>query len=1259
MDFYKIKTKESKDKVIQVYPDWVVGPIEDLMVRGGSFYAVWDEARGMWSTNEFDVQRIVDADLRAFVDEYEEKTMRDIMPLYTRDFGTGSWERFNRYIRNLPVRGTYHPLDETFTFENTEVKKKDFVSKRLPYSLEEGKTDAWDELVSVLYSSEELDKIEWAIGSIVAGDSKWIQKFLVFYGPPATGKSTIIGIIGKLFEGYTATFEAKALTGNGSFGMDSFEHNPLVAIQHDGDLSKIEDNSKLNSIVGHDEMTINIKYKSSFTIKSNAFLIMGTNKPVKITDAKAGSTRRLIDIHPTGAKIEPERYHILVENVNYELGAIAHKCRERYRKMGKFYFERYIPTKMMMLTDTFYNFVEAHFDILKAQDGIQLKRCWDLYKEYCEEANIVKRLQYHEVRDELASYFEDFKDRHVMGDKEYRSVYVGFKGLPEQGPTPFVPDTSYVIELQEYDPEKFGSAFNNAYPDQPAQQAKASGFPGWKWEKVTTTLSDIDTTELHFVKVPEKHIVLDFDLVDEDGNKDLEQNIEAASKFPPTYTELSKSGSGLHLHYIYSGVIGELASAIDTGIEIKTLLGDSSLRRKLTKCNNLDIAILNGGLPKKEKKMLDNKTIQTEKGLRELIERNLRKEIHPGTKPSVDFIHHILQEAYDSGMAYDLTDMRPTILAFAARSSNQASASIKIVQSMKFAGKSDDEEPEIDDKPLVFFDVEVYPNLFVVCWKSEGSDKVVRMINPTGEEIEPLFSQKLVGFNNRRYDNHILYARYLGHSIEELYNLSQEIINSGYSNNSPLFGKAYGISYADIYDFSSKKQGLKKFQIELGIHHHELDLPWDQPVEEGIWSKVEEYCVNDVISTEAVFNARKQDFVARQILAELSGLSVNHTTQQHTARIIFGTDKNPQKKFVYTDLSEEFPGYKFDGKESTYCDEITGEGGYVYSEPGFYRNVALLDVASMHPTSIERLNLFGPYTERYSALKEARMAIKRKDYAVAANLLDGKLAKFLGSPEDESDSGEALSYALKIVINIVYGLTSARFDNAFKDFRNKDNIVAKRGALFMIDLKNAVMDRGWEVCHIKTDSIKIPNATAEAIDFVIEFGKGYGYDFEHEKTYDKLCLVNDAVYVARDALADHKWTAVGAQFQHPYVFKELFSGEPLEFDDLCETKNVTQGTMYLDKSGAEDVADMQHVGRTGSFMPVRYDGGQLWRVKDGKKYHVTGTKGYEWVEREVAMFRDQVEDDLFTDMDYFEKLKAEAIKAIEEFVPYEEFVKEN
>jgi hypothetical protein len=430
--------------------------------------------------------------------------------------------------------------------------------------------------------------------------------------------------------------------------------------------------------------------------------------------------------------------------------------------------------------------------------------------------------------------------------------------------------------------------------------------------------------------------------------------------------------------------------------------------------------------------------------------------------------------------------------------------------------------------------------------------------------------------------------------------------------------------------------------IDLGIRHIELDIPWNDPVPEALWSKVEEYCVNDVIALEAVFESRKQDFVARQILAELSGLSENQTTQTHTAKIIFGDERNPQASFVYTDLSEMFPGYEFNGKESTYRGEITGEGGYVYAEPGIYKKVSVLDISSMHPTSIEQLNLFGPYTQKYAELKEARMAIKRKDYDKAKVLLDGKLAKFI---DGDDVSADALAYALKIVINIVYGLTSAKFPNAFRDNRNKDNIVAKRGALFMIDLKLGVQEKGYTVAHIKTDSIKIPEATPQIIAFVTEFGKKYGYDFEHEVTYDILCLVNDAVYVARK---DQKWTAVGAQFQHPYVFKTLFTKEPLVFDDFCEMKNVVQGTMYLDFSGTGELKNMVHVGRTGSFVPVTDRGGVLWRIKDDNKYAVTGTKGHVWINRDVAAKRKE-EGELNIDMDYFDDLKNKAAEAIKKF----------
>jgi hypothetical protein len=1244
MDFFQIGTKETRGGVIEVYPDFTVGRSKDLMVRGRSFYAIWDEETGLWSTDEYDVQRIVDQELTNFADKLRQDGAVCTVK-YLRSYGSNSWNQFRSFLNNLSDNSTQ--LDQHLTFANTEVKKSDYVSRRLPYSLTPGDISAWDELVGTLYSEEERAKIEWAIGAVVAGEARKIQKFLVFYGPAGTGKSTVLDIIHKLFEGYTTTFEAKALGSNSNaFATEVFKSNPLVAIQHDGDLSKIDDNTKLNSIISHEEMTMNEKYKPSYTARVNAFLFMGTNQPVKISDAKSGIIRRLIDVHPTGERLEINHYQTLIGQVDFELGAIAQHCLDIYRSMGKNYYNGYRPLEMMLQTDVFFNFVEANYDIFKQQDGTTLKQAYSLYKEYCSDTGIEKVLPQYKVREELRNYFDTFKDRATIGDTVVRSYYSGFTAHPFKS-TKTKNGKVYSLVLDDTT-----SLFNLEYADAPAQYAKEDGTPKTYWANVKTRLADIDTTQLHYVKPPENHIVIDFDLRDEDdpSRKSLERNLEAASAWPATYAELSKSGGGVHLHYVWTGEHdpSELAPDYSEGIEVKTFPGNSSLRRRLSHCNSVPIARLSSGLPVKEKKpMLKTDVIKSEKGLRDLIARNLRKEIHPGTKPSVDFIHKILDDAYISGMSYDVSDLRPKIIAFANNSTNQPLQALKIVQKMKF--KSEVVESEgvvIADERLAFFDVEVYPNLFVVCWKYEGSDQTTRMLNPSPQECEELLVYKLVGFNNRRYDNHILYARIMGYNNEELYKLSKKIIDG---NIGAMFGEAYSLSYADIYDFSSKKQGLKKFGIELGMTHMELEFPWDEPVPEEEWPKVIEYCVNDVELTEATFEARKQDFVARQILAELSGLTVNDTTQKHTARIIFGNERNPQQFFEYTDLSKEFEGYEFDLGQSTYRGEVVGEGGYVFATPGIHEDVALLDIASMHPTTIERLNLFGEFTPRYSELKEARLAIKHGNYAAARKMLNGKLKPYL---EDESDA-EALSYALKIVINIVYGLTSAKFDNPFRDHRNIDNIVAKRGALFMIDLKHFVQEKGFTVAHIKTDSIKIPGATVDLIADVVEFGATYGYDFEHEATYDQMCLVNDAVYIAykADCLTDC-WVAVGAQFQHPYVFKKLFSLEDIEFKDLCETRSVQQGSMYLDFDAVQKPAfqyeGMHHVGRTGQFVPVTENsgGGLLLRVKDGKSYAVTGTKGHFWIEAEVARM---MGSDIEIDMSYFDNLVYNARKTIQKF----------
>lgn len=1063
LDFLMVSVRRCRNGTIEIYPKFIIKKSSDLMIRGGDFYAVWVEERGLWSTDEQDALQLIDREIDKYAEENCGRFDSDVKALHMWDAETGMIDAWHRYCQKQ-MRDGFHMLDEKLIFANTETGKKDYASKKLSYPLAQGVFPAYERLISTLYSEEERHKIEWVVGAIVSGDSKKLQKFMVLYGAAGTGKSTVIGIIQKLFEGYYSSFDAKALgSSSNAFALEAFKRNPLVAIQHDGDLSKIEDNTRLNSLVSHEIMTVNEKYRSTYDNNFKCFLLMGTNKPVKITDAKSGLIRRLIDVSPSGNRLATAEYNRLVKQIDFELGAIAYHCREVYLRCPGAY-DHYIPVAMLGASNDFYNFVMDSYYVFKKETIVTQKMAWEMYKAYCDEAKVAFPLPLRVFKEELKNYFLEYKERHSLEDgTRLRSCYLGFRADKFESRAEPEESASPGLELSCTE-----SIFDNECADCPAQYATSAEIPAEKWVGVKTKLSGLDTSRLHYVKVPENHIIIDFDLTDDEGNKSFERNIREAGKWPPTYAELSKSGAGVHLHYIYTGDVERLSRVYAEHIEVKVFTGKGSLRRKLSLCNNLPIAQINSGLPLKGEKMVNFETVKSEKGLRALVKRNLAKEIHPGTKPSVDFIHKILEDAHKDGLYYDLNDMRGAVLTFAASSTNQADYCIKLVNKMRF--KSDDISVSVtnEEAGLVFFDVEVFPNLFVVCWKSEGEGKpIARMINPSPAEIEELMRFRLVGFNCRRYDNHILYARLMGYTNEQLYKLSQRII-MGSANC--FFGEAYGVSYTDIYDFSSKKQSLKKWEIELGIHHQELGLPWDKPVPETLWVKVAEYCDNDVLATEAVFNARKADFTARQILASLAGMTINDTTNTLTAKIIFGNNRKPQEQFKYRDMGEMtagaerfvitkdkvlyqnfgdeytvfdeknrpiFPGYKFEGGKSTYRGEEIGEGGYVYSEPGMYGSVAVLDIASMHPCSIVAEELFGAeYTRRFGDILEARIAIKHKDFDKARKMLGGALAGYLA---DESVAAD-LAQALKIAINSVYGLTAASFDNPFRDRRNKDNI---------------------------------------------------------------------------------------------------------------------------------------------------------------------------------------------------------------------------
>ena len=430
LDFVMISSKTTKNGVVDIYPKFRLYPkSQDLMIRGGDFYAIWNERTGLWSTNEDDALALIDDEIKEYAEKYREAHQDlKVNVLYTWDSSSGIIDLWHKYCQKQK-RDSFKMLDESLIFSNTKTTKQDYASKKLSYPLEKCNIDAYDKLMSVLYSKEERHKLEWAIGSIVTGDSKTIQKFIVLYGSAGTGKSTVLNIIQKLFDGYYSVFDAKALgSSSNSFALEAFKSNPLVAIQHDGDLSKIEDNTRLNSLVSHELMTVNEKFKSTYSNRFKCFLFMGTNKPVKITDAKSGLIRRLIDVSPTGNKVPTSEYKKLIKQIDFELGGIAYHCKKVYEENPNAY-DNYIPVSMLGASNDFYNFVADAYHIFKKEDMINLNVAWEMYKNYCADSKVPYPVTKRVFKEELKNYFNEYHERYndpLSGDRP-RHIYIGFK----------------------------------------------------------------------------------------------------------------------------------------------------------------------------------------------------------------------------------------------------------------------------------------------------------------------------------------------------------------------------------------------------------------------------------------------------------------------------------------------------------------------------------------------------------------------------------------------------------------------------------------------------------------------------------------------------------------------------------------------------------------------------------------------------------------------------------------------------------------
>lgn len=1460
LDFVKIDDSRFEKDTRVINPKFIIKiPPKDLMIRGGKLYGVWDEDNHMWIRDDHGegrnyVKETVDAELSRVSEKYKAMGANTKVN-WMWDADSRSMDRFIKYVEKQMPSNCFHVLDEKVIFSNTETKKEDYASKKLPYAIGDGDIQAYERLIGALYDPEEKEKLEWAVGAVISGDSKYIQKFLVLHGDSGYGKSTFLNIVQDLFEGYWVPIDFKGMgRASNDFALESFKTNPLVGIQHDGDLSKIEDNTLINQIVSHETVEVNEKHNPKYPARFNTFLFMGTNRPVKITEAKSGIIRRLIDVKPSGNKVPRREYDRLVKQVRFELGAIAYHCLEVYQQLGDSYYDDYIPVDMLAATNDFYDFMVDRYDEYVERDAVTQDEAWRSYKEYCEYSG-ARQAPLRIMAAELKNYFREFQERATIDGVRVRKLYSGFKTEKFEAKKTKKRKGEQTDEKSEQDLRKSSSdrnvdigsgtidnidradpgeergdnsglhqdginwltfkqqpsIFDREYAEYPAQyetEYRGNLQPEKRWANVKTKLKDLDTSKTHYVLGPSSLIFIDFDIKNAEGKKDFELNKAAASTLPPTYAELSKSGGGIHLYYIYTGDVSELADKLGEDIEIKVCPEGkkSPIRRMLTLCNDVAIAVISSGLPKKgdRKKVVSWEGIKDENHLKNIINMCLRREgsFGPHTSENIQQIKKALDEAYESGMVYDVSELKHAVEVFAGGSTNQKDICLAMVDEMHFSSAKENEaleEEEIEEVKPIVLDIEIYPpdeleatdpnhneGLFLICWKylDAPADTIVDMINPAPWEVSELFHYKIIGFNIKEYDAPMLVGRAQGDGNARSYDRSYRMITL--NDNSAKPRGSDKIAWVDVYDIwkaAGQGQSLKKIEImmsnlarlsdaDLGAMkldhnqmkavmifrgiatHKEMELPWGEPAPKDKWPEIIKYCHNDVLATEAAYwygqaflNARRaQVNLVKGLHPECTAALID-TANNLTKKAIFGENNSPQNEFNYRNLAlpvgsdryEEyvqkfgpdyqfrvwnneglpeyrdyepgevlpegwsilpfFPGYTFDpyakkSERSTFHGDHGGEGGRTYSLKGMYTNVWDGDIASQYPHSIMAEVLFGPrYTKIFAEIVEARVAVKHRDFETAGRLLNGALASFLS----EETAGD-LAQALKIIINSVYGLTTASFPNEFLDPRNIDNFVAKRGNLFMLVLKEQIEARGYTVCHIKTDSIKIVDADQFIQDFVIEFGKEYGYTFETEGYFDKFVLLNDAAYVAHEKGGG--WITKAKQFQEAYVRKTLFTKEPVTYDDLVQVYSVTgDSALYLDKNEklpdvvplekeAESLRkkmekgsvakgyssldemrarieellkeipsghDYHFVGRVGSFVPVKdgYDGGYLYREKNDKYYAAAGSSGYRWLESEYAR---EVYGPEAVNMDFFTDLAEKAIKDISKYGDFEWFV---
>ena len=300
----------------------------------------------------------------------------------------------------------------------------------------------------------------------------------------------------------------------------------------------------------------------------------------------------------------------------------------------------------------------------------------------------------------------------------------------------------------------------------------------------------------------------------------------------------------------------------------------------------------------------------------------------------------------------------------------------------------------------------------------------------------------------------------------------------------------------------------------------ECPIPFDlnRPLTEKEKEEVLRYCESDVAATIEIYKLREESYFAtkEELIAMTGGTASwrKNTGSISAGLLTCGKCPEWERLRVPDELWRNVPDLpeavwemweQWDGEQTNRsvkpkqygCDISFGMGGLhgVNSEKRIFEDVHLLDVSSMYPSIILRLNALGEGTEEYRKIRDERLRIKHSEPLRAK--------------------------ALKLILNSVYGNFKSRFSTLYNPYAA--GTVCIYGQIVLFDLCGRLYAEGYTLANINTDGVAFTDRSGAGDVYQAirkEWEEDYGLELEEFTNFKEIADISWYYNAVARRLAD-------------------------------------------------------------------------------------------------------------------------------------------